>query len=69
VNNEYYDQQKSYKLDVYSPSNSTTSNVNLKVVYLVIDSDQALDRYQSVNVTISRELNLGNGGLYSPDFD
>ncbi len=53
VNNDFYDNQKSYKLDVFSPSNTTTQNVNLKVLFLVITSDFALDRFHSVNVTNS----------------
>jgi len=53
VNNDFYDNQKSYKLDVFSPSNTTTQNVNLKVLFLVITSDFVLDRHHSVNVTNS----------------
>ncbi len=53
VNNDFYDNQKSYKLDVFSPSNTTTQNVNLKVLFLVITSDFTLDRFHSVNVTTS----------------
>lgn len=49
-NNVNYDSYKSYKIDIYAPSNST-SNINLKVVYLVITSDFALDVYHSVNTT------------------
>jgi hypothetical protein len=69
VNDDSYDISKSFKLDLYTPSNSSSANINLKVVYLVITSDFAIDRYQSVNVTNNRDLNLAKGGLYSPDFD
>ncbi len=69
VNDASYDTQKSFRIDVFSPSNTTTSNINLKVFFLVITSDFALDRHHSVNVTNSRDLDLGRGGLYSTDFD
>lgn len=69
VNNANYDISKSFKLDVFSPSNSTASNVNLRVVYLCIQSDFALDVFHSSNVTNSRDLSMNKGGLYSVDFD
>lgn len=69
VNDALYDNQKSFKLDIYSPSNTTTQNVNLKVIFLVITSDFNIDKYHSANVTNSQELDLTKGGLFSSDFD
>lgn len=53
VNDANYDNLKSYKIDVYSPSNTTTQNVNLKILFLVLTSDWSLDRFHSANVTNS----------------
>jgi len=53
VNDANYDNLKSYKIDVFSPSNSTTQNVNLKVLFLVVTSDSTLERFHSANVTNS----------------
>ena len=55
--------------DVYSPSNATTSNINLNVLFLVVTSDFPLDNYHSVNVTDNQVMNLNSGGLFSTDFD
>lgn len=57
-NNQIYDNQKSYKVDLYSPSNLTSSTVNLVVVYIVVVSDFPIDVFQSANVTTNRNINL-----------
>ena len=58
----------SFKIDVYSPVNATTQNINLNVIYLVVTSDFPLTNYLSANVSSSRDLNLVAGGLYSDQF-
>lgn len=39
------------------------------MLFLVITSDFVLDKYHSVNVTNSQELDLRKGGVVSTDFD
>ena len=66
-----YDTQKSFRIDVFSPSNTTTSNINLKVFFLVIQSDFSIDRFHSVNVSNSRDLDFSRtgNGVHSDQFD
>jgi hypothetical protein len=55
----------SYKIDIYSPVDAATQNINLKAVYLVLTSDFGITNYLSANISNSRNLSLASGGLQS----
>lgn len=48
----------SYKLDVYSPVEASTQNINLSALYLVLTSDFSVTNYLAANVSNSRNLSL-----------
>lgn len=55
----------SYRLDVYSPVEASTQNINLNALHLVLTSDFGLTNYLAANVSNSRNLTLVSGGLQS----
>lgn len=53
-------------MEIFSPANST-SNIRLKTVFLVLDSDSPISKYHSERVTITRNLMLPSP-IISSDF-